>query len=281
MSTQAPTIYAYLDWRAYLADWVHWARATGKHSERKFAERAGLRSPSFLKLLLDGKRAPTLKSAKAIAKGLALSLAETKYFETLVLFGRANATAMKALYYNQLLALRDKNGLHDISADQFRYFSGPHLVILRELLAMPKFSKAPPAKLASTLEISEAAVIDGLETLQRLGLVKFHTSTRRYEVVNLALQTSPEVQSLLIRTFHKQMIERALQSLDAVPLSRREVGALTFSLNATNYAQVVQRIRDFRRALNQEFSGIPDSDLVYQLNFQLFPLVDVSEGEVA
>ena len=80
-----PSIYRYLDYRAYLRDWFAARKAEDpSFSRREFARRAGRTSPGFLTEVMDGTRQLTAPTVAAVTHALGLSRAESTYFGSLV-----------------------------------------------------------------------------------------------------------------------------------------------------------------------------------------------------
>lgn len=59
-------VYGYLDYRAFLAD-LYTAKKARGFSYRSFSRRAGLSSPNYLKLVIDGQRNLSAKMAERFA----------------------------------------------------------------------------------------------------------------------------------------------------------------------------------------------------------------------
>ena len=68
-------VFAYLDYRAFLRDYYLWGKERGRLSFRAFSRRAGLRSPNYLKLVMDGDRGITDAMATRFAAALGLTRA--------------------------------------------------------------------------------------------------------------------------------------------------------------------------------------------------------------
>src|SRR6201986_1824211 len=83
------SVYDFLDHRAYLAAYYAAAKRTRpSFSFRLFSKLAGLRSPNFLKLLIDGERNLGADSVGRFAEALGLTGADAEFFADLVAFGQ-------------------------------------------------------------------------------------------------------------------------------------------------------------------------------------------------
>jgi hypothetical protein len=83
-------VFAYLDYRAFLRDYYQARKAAGRgFSYRSFSRRAGLKSPNYLKLVVDGARNLSTDMAARFAAACGLLDDEQCYFVDLVAFCQA------------------------------------------------------------------------------------------------------------------------------------------------------------------------------------------------
>jgi hypothetical protein len=124
-------VYEYLDYRAFLRDYYLHAKAVRHLSYRGFSVRAGLSSPNYLKLVIDGKRNWTQSMARRFAKAISLDRDATDYFSELVTFNQATSSLEREASYGRALGIpkrfaiggpiRDARGEHIIrTAHKFR-----------------------------------------------------------------------------------------------------------------------------------------------------------------
>ena len=69
----------------------------------------------------------------------------------------------------------------------------------------------------------------------------------------------------------RQMGEFAVKALD-LPLSERDMSGLTMGLTRRAYEKIRKEIADFRRRIVAIASEDDETEQVYRLNLQLFPL---------
>ncbi|MEO0606297.1 MAG: TIGR02147 family protein, partial [Myxococcota bacterium] len=69
----APDVITYLDYRRFLHDWFEWKKTeNARYSHRLFARRAGVRSPSLLLLVTEGKRNLTAVTTAGFCEAMGL-----------------------------------------------------------------------------------------------------------------------------------------------------------------------------------------------------------------
>ena len=73
------------------------------------------------------------------------------------------------------------------------------------------------------------------------------------------------------RDMQREMGEFAVKALD-LPLSERDMSGLTMGLTRCAYEKIRKEIADFRRRIVAIASEDDETEQVYRLNLQLFPL---------
>lgn len=115
---QTPNLFNYLDYRHYLRDWLVAAKKHYGFSYRVFSRRAGLRSPSLFKMVMDGDRDLIEGSLHKFLEGLNLSVKEKEYFAALVLYNQASTEEHKQRYLGRIRILRE--GVKESVQEAFR-----------------------------------------------------------------------------------------------------------------------------------------------------------------
>jgi len=73
------------------------------------------------------------------------------------------------------------------------------------------------------------------------------------------------------REMQRQMGEFAVKALD-MPLSERDMSGLTLGLTRNAYERIRKEIADFRRRIVAIATEDEETEQVYRMNLQLFPL---------
>jgi uncharacterized protein (TIGR02147 family) len=273
-------VYDFLDYRAYLRAYYEAAKRTQRSfSFRSFSKLAGLRSPNFLKLVIEGERNLGADSVPRFCAALGLDGPEAEFFSDLVAFNQAASLADKNRAFERIAASRRFRAARRIDGDLFAYLSHWYNPAIRELAGREDFSE-DPRWIASQVRprISPAEAAEAMRLLLSLGLLVRDASSGRVLRGEPTLTTEHEVRSLGAAAFHRQMIERAAESLDSVPSALRDLAALTVCIRPETAARVKERIHQFREALTELCDSDTGGTVVYQLNVQWFPL-SVTDGE--
>ncbi len=265
-------IFEYTHFRDFLRDVYERNKAEGRFSFRQFALAGGFRSPSFLKLVIDGKRNLSHESIDKFAKALRLKRDEKKYFTHLVLLNQADSIEEKKYYAELLVRSRGYKRVNPLKESQYEYYTRWYHVALRELVGTAGF-REDPEWISQTLipKISASEARAALATLLELGLLK-RGKGGKLAVTDRTLSTGDEVDSALIAGFHRQMIERASESLDLFSGREREISAITFGSDEPTMEALRELTRRFRKEALALIVNSKVSNRVYELNFQLFPL---------
>lgn len=273
-------LFQYLDYRRYLKDYYQDQKKKkgATFSFRSFARLAGLSSPNFLKLVIEGKRNLGPKGIRRFSKALHHDREEAPYFENLVHFNQATSNDERNQWYQRLSHSKRYREVKEIEKDYFVYFSRWYYAAIRELVLLPSFKEDPDwiaRQLSPPITTKEAET--ALELLQKLGFLK-RSKAGCLQQADRNITTSREVQSLAISNFHRQMIQCAAQSIERTPPTQRDISSLTIALSRKKFREAKRRIQEFRRELNVLLSSDSDDgilDSVYQINFQIFNLSEV------
>jgi len=266
-------VFAYLDYRAFLRDHYLDRKARRGLSYRGFSKRAGLKSPNYLKLVIDGERNLTPDMAGRFAKACGLEGDAASYFTELVAFNQARNTSERNAQYARLTGFRRHRKEHRLEMAHAAYHATWYLPAIRELAARSDF-RDDPAWIASTVvpPITKAQAKKALETLVELGLLVRKKKGGRIEQGDPLVSTGPELHALHIANYHRAMMELASGSIDRVASADRDISSLTLCLGEDGLRNLKLRLQRFRREL-LELSALEDDPAqVVQLNLQLFPL---------
>jgi len=277
---RAPEVFGYLDYRAYLRDYYLFRKANGSSfSFRAFSLRAKLRSPNYLKLVMDGARNLTREMSARFAEACGLRGEDAAYFVDLVSFNQASSTKERNEAYQKLTGFRRYRSHHKLELRHAAYHSNWYLPAVRELAARRDF-REEPAWIARRMypRITSAQAAEALSILLELGLLVRDAGGRVKQGEPL-VSTGAETKGLHIHNYHRMMMQRAAESLDLVPSPERDISALTLCLGDGGLARLKQRLQRFRREL-LELSALEEDPIqVVQLNLQLFPLSAEPEGD--
>lgn len=265
----------YFDYRDYLRDVFAQRKAKDPRlSHRQFARQAGLGSPSYFLMVIGRKRNLTPSSARKFADALKLAGRERTYFETLVAYNQADTLDEKSGRFSELLKLRARaKRLHPLERERFEFLSQWHAVAIYVLVGLPSF-RDDAAWIAKRLlsRISPAQARDALSLLSRLSLIE--KTEGGWKQTHGPISVADDTRAMAVARYHESMIKLAYEALKKTPIDGREMAGATISIPAHRLPELKEKIRSFRKDLNSWASEFADSDRLFQLNVQLFPLSD-------
>lgn len=267
-----PDVLQYTNYRVYLRDYYEFKKKTvPAFSLRFFAEKAGLSSHAHLKLTIDGKRNITKNTVVKLIHGLGLDGQRAAYFESLVFFNQAQTDADKQVYYAQLLKASPRSKLHKMDAAQFRIFREWHHSAILEMVALKDFRPIPDwiSKRLGGL-ITPAQVTESLKLLVELGLLV--KTANGYRQRDPLITTDDEVQDLMVKMYHLQMLKLSADMLSVLPGPQRDVSALTFSIKREDFPNLKKHLQLMRKELLDFSAKAGEGEDVVQINIQLYPL---------
>lgn len=274
-----PNIFEYSDYRQYLSDYYTQKKMTNSsYSHRLFASQAGLSSPSHLLMIIKGERNLSMKTIPKFSDGLKLSQKEKKFFELLVLYSQTEDLQMKAKYFGEIISMKaNLAGLHKLEKEKFEFLSKWYAVAIYVMIDLKTFKPDPnwiSRRLGSKVTVSQ--VKETLENLLNLKMIETD-SIKGLKQTSGAVTVADDTRSIAVFEYHSSMIKLAAEALRKNTNSEREMNGATISIPKDKLPELKEKIRAFRKEINQLASSYENPDEVYQLNVQLFPLTAQEE----
>lgn len=267
-----PVVFEYDDYHAYLRDWVVERRAQSPgFSFQVLANRAGLKSRSFLRLVSIGEKDLGSATALALSEAMGHSAKEGEFFQCLVAFNNATDLREKGLHLSRMGKIGRPSRSAVLSVQQYDLFGKWFVAPIWELVTVVDF-REDYRKLASQLRpaITAAEARYAVELLLELGLIVKNGSM--YTQREPSLHTRDELKSQAVKVFQEETMRLGAEALDRFPLGERSIGTLTLGLDARAWQELRDKIHAFRDDLVQMAQQVKNTDRVYQVNYQAFPL---------
>ncbi len=280
---ESPQVGNYLDFRKFLADYYLYRREISKKDLRPynyavFSAAANIKSPNYLKLIIEGRRNLSEDMIGKFAKAMGLSKEAGDEFKILVLFGQATDPAERNMYLKALNEKRVDSKLKSGEIDQKTWEKIPSWIswILYSLLDQ-KDVKFDPENLRKTLR--EKASVDeikhSLDTLIKSGEIVFDETAGEYKKARSLMESAEEVPVALVRKLQAELMYLGLESLFRDSATDREFGSATMAMTQQEFEELRFQLRKLRKEAQKNI-GVKrlssKGDRVYQLNLQLFPV---------
>ena len=264
-------VFEYVDYRRFLREFYESHRLRGM-SYRAFSRRAGLKSPNYLKMVIEGQRNLSAEMAERFASACDLEGDAKAYFCDLVAFNQASNAEAREVARMRISAYRKKRRVRSIRASIVDYCSTWYLPAIRELLTRDD-ALATPEWIGARLfpKISKAKIRDALTLLERLQMIDIGEDGH-VNVCEQLVSTGEEIPLPAVAQYHRTMMKMAAESIDRVPSEDREISSVTFCLSEAQVRSLKTKVQRFLDEVFEESAAEDAPVNVVQLNFQLFPL---------
>ena len=267
-----PDVLQYTNYRVYLRDYYEYKKSVNPaFSLRYFAEKCGLSSHAHIKLTIDGKRNITKITVTKLIHGLGLTNQRATYFECLVFFNQAETDEDKKVYYAQLVKASPRSKLHKMDQAQLRIFREWHHSVILEMVGLKNF-RPIPEQVSKRLRglVTPSQVTESLNLLLELGLLV--KTANGYRQSNPLITTDDEVQDMMVKLYHFQMLKLSATMLSELPGEERDISALTFGIKRSDFPNLKKHLQLMRKELLDFSAKAGEAEEVVQVNLQLFPL---------
>ena len=268
------SLLEYTSYRQYIADYYADRKAKSAFSWQEFAKAAGFTSPVYLKYVSEGRFNLSASAAEHVAESMHLAEYERAFFVELVKFDHAKNDTEKRAAFSAMLSIAEKHKAKVVDAESFRYFESWKNPVLRELA--PSMPGAKPLALAKACrpKVSAAEVSESLNFLIKANLLQ-KDENGNYVQTDKSVTTGPlKVTPVVVRGLHRQMGEIALDAIEGVSQDERHFSGVTLGITQGAYDEIVAEIDAFRRRIIEIATRESETDEVYRLNVQFFPMTN-------
>ena len=265
-------IFEYTNFREYLADFFEESKKSDPlFSHRYLASRLGLSTPNLIWLIIKGKRNLTRSVCDRLVKLLRLTKRRANYFRAMVDFLQAKKHEQKDRFFSRMIEMRKPFKVRKIDAQHYEYYTSWYNPVVRELVTDPNFNRNfRELGLKVSPPIPEHQARNSVDLLLRLRMLR--KKGRRYVLTDPVISTGPEVKSLAVVNYHRQMSCLAASSYDRCKRDEHNISSVTMSISRNKFQQLVRETNDFRRKIMALQDPAGNDTKVYQVNIQIFPV---------
>lgn len=287
-STATPTrpiLSSYTDYRQYLKDFFEYKKATlstpvRAYNYSAFSAAADIKSPNYLKLIIEGQRNLSPEMIKKFARALQLSKAETEEFAALVAYCQAQDPLERNRYLKNLGELRVERQLRSGQINAETWEKVPSWVTwVLYAMADQEGVDFDITKLWERMRgrANKEEIRKSLERLLESGQLVKDEETGQLKKGRLLMPGSADVPMALVRKLQAELIYLGLESLFSDDPTDREFGSLTLAMTEEEFEQLKFELRHLRKRIFKDISVNREKakgERVYQLNIQLFPVTE-------
>ena len=288
-SLVAPVLSDYMNYREYLAAFYQFKRKSSKGSLRAynyavFSAAANIKSPNYLKMIIEGKRNLSDDMIGKFGKALGLNKEQTEEFRLLVQFTQATDPADRNMYLKKMSEHRVAGKLKSGEIDRKSFEKVPNWVAWIIYAMVDQEGVAfDTASLKNLLrgKASDDEIENALNTLLSSGDLQRDEATGAIKKARSLTESPEDIPVALVRKLQSQLMYLGLESIYQDQPTDREFGTLTMSLTKAEFEEIKFKLRQMRKGLNKDNSIArmkSKGERVYQLNIQLFPVTNAVEG---
>lgn len=257
------------DYRSYLRDVLaNRCQNNPRYSLRAFARDLEI-SPSRLSEVLNGKYGLSKSAACEIAKKMGLNDYEQKYFADLVEANHGRAKNVRAEAQARIDAIA--TDYNQLNLDSFKVISDWYHYAILELIQTEQF-QYDEVWMSKALGISQYELSSALARLKRLELVAEEGNTLK--IKEAFTTTTNGIPSDAIKKFHKQILEKATQSVSLQTVEERDLSSVILTVDKSDIPEAKEMITNFRRSFDKRFGQSSKKNSVYCLAIQFFNLIE-------
>lgn len=281
---RGPQVSEYLDYRQYLQDFYLYKRSQTKNQLRPytysvFAAAADIKSPNYLKMIIEGKRNLSEDMIMKFSKALGHNKARSVEFRLLVLFNQTTDPAERNLLLKELTEVRVEGKIKSGEIDQKTWDKVPSWVTWVVYAMIDQEGVSFQTDELKGLLRGKARADEIEEAIEKLiasgDVVKDETG--KLKKSRALTEGADEIPVALIRKLQAQLMLLGLESIYEDNPTEREFGTLTMALTKAEFEEIRFKLRQMRKQLHKDNSIARMNSLgerVYQLNLQLFPVTN-------
>ena len=273
-------IYDYSDYRKFLSDFYELEKSLDPtFSYRVFAAAVNMDASLLLKIL-QGKRHISSKGIDPFIQFFHFKEGKSEYFREMIAYAKAKNNAEVRMHFESLQRMRPSN-CRELDEARYRYFQQWYYPMIRS--ALDVFDYRSPEHAAALGEccipkLTASQVENAVEALLQLGLAH-QRKDGRIVPTDAHLKTQEHWLSASISEYQRSIAELAHRSIAETPKENRDISTLTMALDSSQIQRIREIIAEARKSIVNVANSMPSQicDSVYQLNFQLFPMMKKEE----
>lgn len=280
-----PVLSSFTNYRDYLKAFYIHKKELSKNSLRsynyaQFSAAANIKSPNYLKLIIEGKRNLSIDMAHKFAKALSLKKDQTTEFVALIEYGQATDPTDRNQKLKKLNDMRMTQQMQSGKICSQAIEVVPNWVTwVVYTLADQKNVQFDVPALFKTMKgrASAEQIKRAMDRLFETGELVRDSETGEVKKGRALMvgNGSDPIPVELVRKLQSELIYLGLESLYNDMANEREFGAVTLALTQEEFEKVKFELRQLKKRIYTEVlvkREASKGDQVYQMNIQLFPV---------
>jgi len=259
------------DYRQFLSQWFEREKSVRPNLSLTLLARKLAMDPSLLGKILQGERHLATSRIQPMCDVTRLVGNQAEYFRHLVLHAKSKTAREAQACFERMQELRRIAPVPLDDAQESYWDKWIH-VALRSFLVCGNFSDQWEALGALLHPPQDAASVrSAMKRLEKLGMIA-KDADGFWRPVEPFVRDRQGSQTRALRNFHRQSLLLALEALEKLPPSQRNISSVAVAVDESEYAELVRTIEDLRSRTLTRSSKVVRPDRVVQLNLQVVPL---------
>lgn len=269
-------IYDYTDYRKFLQDFYSLEKTLDPtFSYRVFACAVDMDASLLLKIIQE-KRHISANSVESFIAFFNFKEAKSEYFREMVAYSKAKNDADIRKHFESLQKMRPA-ACRELDEARYRYFQQWYYPMVRSALDVFCYkNESDGAALGQCCipKLTASQVNSAVTALLQLELAERRPDGRVVPAEG-HVKTKERWHSACISDYQGAIAELAKNSIENTPKEERDISTLTMALDSTQIEKIREILADARKSIVKVVNSMPSEicDSVYQLNFQLFPMM--------
>jgi uncharacterized protein (TIGR02147 family) len=266
------SIYHYRDYRQALADFYHMRKQdSSAYSYASFSLKAGLASPNYLKLVMDGKRDLTVANIHTFAKALDLRGSDVEYFEALVLENQSDSTLERKYYSRRLHSIKRLSSMNTVRSKPDALLDNS-LTPAVLLCASGRNIERAVSLSSKELKITDLQSLEIIKDLIASGRLKLNEDQVLRSVTRHEIMSDPKGISVRQQKFLRDGLEEACKTFDG-RYSNGKAKFLSILMTAPEKSleDIFIQLRSAVEKASEDFDpAVDDVPGVYRVQLQVY-----------
>ena len=278
-SMNLPVVKNYLDCYQYLEDVYNYHKKRNpEFSYQAWSEQLNVKSKSFLRSAILGKKKISAELCERLAQWLNLSPTDQQHFILLVEYTQCSLPDIKRILSQKLL--------HEIRLDQQSLplkvenlsLADPLFVQIRDVLSF-KDVRHTPTSLARLFNQPQPVIEEALNYLEKIQWVQ-KDADLTWSATENSVKIEDDHGNSLLQEFHERSLTQAIGQA-RTPTTQRKYRSLSLTLSDSEFAELHGRVSEMMTVLFNEYSQSPNSlgKKLFQVNYNISPRTETITDE--
>ena len=272
LNFRRPKVFDFHDYRQFLSAWLDYKKEVEPgFSLRKLAIEIGA-SPSYISMILSGERklkGSVLDSWKEL---LEVSESEFNYLKCLQILSDSDSQEERLIAIKKMQKFGRYKNQHTNEVKFYKYLSRWYCVAIKEMTELKSF--VLDVDWIQKRLVSRVSRDDIRKAIEFLVKEEFIIPDGKggFEASEKALKCEGSIFKSGLSSFHKQMFEKAIRSIDVTPAEQRWIFGNTVAISKRQFSEVVEIMKEANEKINQIAKRKEENEVVYHTGFLAFPL---------